>query len=74
MSIVDIEREAVGFSGFYFAGLPAWLISSCLTPCRFYPLERLISFLQRPWLQWFPNGLTSLAIRSVFFILHSGYV
>ncbi|GKZ77298.1 hypothetical protein AnigIFM56816_010100 [Aspergillus niger] len=46
LSIVRLERSAYGIWGFYFAGIPAWAVSTCISFCRHHPLERLIAFLQ----------------------------
>ncbi|KAL3437632.1 hypothetical protein BDV09DRAFT_161608 [Aspergillus tetrazonus] len=66
--IINQERAALGTLGFYFAGIPAWAMSTCLSICRHHPLERLISTFQN----FFPNDDTgSKLVRASFTILHS---
>ncbi|KAE8157847.1 hypothetical protein BDV40DRAFT_277190 [Aspergillus tamarii] len=68
MGIIAHERASYGILGFYFAGIPAWALSTCLSICRHHPLERLISSLQ----ERFPgNDVLSKLVRSSFTILHS---
>ncbi|KNG84125.1 hypothetical protein ANOM_007170 [Aspergillus nomiae NRRL 13137] len=68
MGIIAHERASYGILGFYFAGIPAWALSTCLSICRHHPLERLISSLQSR----FPdNDVLSKLVRSSFTILHS---
>ncbi|KAE8412488.1 hypothetical protein BDV36DRAFT_271484 [Aspergillus pseudocaelatus] len=68
MGIIAHERASYGILGFYFAGIPAWALSTCLSICRHHPLERLISSLQ----DRFPgNDVLSKLVRSSFTILHS---
>ncbi|RDW57949.1 uncharacterized protein DSM5745_11329 [Aspergillus mulundensis] len=66
--IINQERASLGALGFYFAGIPAWAMSTCLSICRHHPLERLISTIQN----FFPNDDTgSKLVRASFTILHS---
>ncbi|KAL4906514.1 hypothetical protein BDW74DRAFT_176833 [Aspergillus multicolor] len=66
--IINQERASLGALGFYFAGIPAWALSTCLSICRHHPLERLISIIQN----FFPNNDTgSKLVRASFTILHS---
>ncbi|KAE8321711.1 hypothetical protein BDV39DRAFT_210487 [Aspergillus sergii] len=68
MGIIAHERASYGILGFYFAGIPAWALSTCLSICRHHPLERLISSLQGR----FPdNDVLSKLARSSLTILHS---
>ncbi|KAE8394587.1 hypothetical protein BDV23DRAFT_196121 [Aspergillus alliaceus] len=68
MSIISHERASFGILGFYFAGIPAWALSTCLSICRHHPLERLISSLQNR----FPdNDALSKLVRASFTVLHS---
>ncbi|TQB72828.1 hypothetical protein MPDQ_006390 [Monascus purpureus] len=70
-NIIRFECASVGLPGFYFAGIPAWAISSCLSICRHHPLERLMLILQSPLLRRSPNDEYTRIIRSIFSILHS---
>ncbi|KAL2867951.1 uncharacterized protein BJX67DRAFT_71663 [Aspergillus lucknowensis] len=66
--IMSHERASLGALGFYFAGVPAWAISTCLSICRHHPLERLIATIQN----YFPNNdTTSKLVRASFTILHT---
>ncbi|KAL3450668.1 hypothetical protein BJX65DRAFT_269832 [Aspergillus insuetus] len=66
--IMSHERASLGAFGFYFAGVPAWAISTCLSICRHHPLERLISTIQN----YFPNNDTgSKLVRASFTVLHT---
>ncbi|KAL4808998.1 hypothetical protein BDV18DRAFT_157936 [Aspergillus unguis] len=66
--IISYERASLGVVGFYFAGIPAWAMSTCLSICRNHPLERLISSIQN----FFPNDdAASKLVRASFTILHS---
>ncbi|KAL6236086.1 hypothetical protein BDW75DRAFT_239565 [Aspergillus navahoensis] len=66
--IINQERASLGTLGFYFAGIPAWAMSTCLSICRHHPLERLISTIQN----FFPNDDTgSKLVRASLTIVHS---
>ncbi|KAL5003889.1 hypothetical protein BDV10DRAFT_154574 [Aspergillus recurvatus] len=66
--IINQERASLGALGFYFAGIPAWAMSTCLSICRHHPLERLISTIQN----FFPNNDTgSKLVRASLTIVHS---
>ncbi|KAL4921280.1 hypothetical protein BDW62DRAFT_208609 [Aspergillus aurantiobrunneus] len=66
--IITYERASLGLFGFYFAGIPAWAMSTCISICRHHPLERLVSTIQN----YFPNNNTaSKLVRASFTILHS---
>ncbi|KAL5362345.1 hypothetical protein BJX96DRAFT_153781 [Aspergillus floccosus] len=68
MAIISRERISYGTLGFYFAGIPAWAMSTCLSIIRHQPLERLISSIQNR----FPsNDILSKTIRASFTLLHS---
>lgn len=68
MAIIGRERMSYGTLGFYFAGIPAWAMSTCLSIVRHQPLERLISSIQNR----FPgNDVLSKTIRASFTLLHS---
>ncbi|KAL4927140.1 uncharacterized protein BDV17DRAFT_267599 [Aspergillus undulatus] len=66
--IINYESVSFGILGFYFAGIPAWAMSACLSICRHHPLERLISLVQN----YFPNNdAASKLVRASFTILHT---
>ncbi|KAL4878510.1 hypothetical protein BJY04DRAFT_221014 [Aspergillus karnatakaensis] len=66
--IISHERASHGIYGFYFAGVPAWAMSTCISICRHHPLERLIATIQN----YFPNNdVASKVVRASFTILHS---
>ncbi|KAL5342600.1 hypothetical protein BJX70DRAFT_300471 [Aspergillus crustosus] len=66
--ITSHERASLGVYGFYFAGVPAWAVSTFLSICRHHPLERLIATMQN----YFPNNDTaSKVVRASFTVLHS---
>ncbi|KAL2809932.1 hypothetical protein BJX63DRAFT_331828 [Aspergillus granulosus] len=68
MRIMSQERASLGTFGFYFAGVPAWAVSTCLSICRHHPLERLISTIQN----YFPNNdAGSKLVRASFTLLHT---
>ncbi|RAL05846.1 uncharacterized protein BO80DRAFT_397087 [Aspergillus ibericus CBS 121593] len=68
LSIVRLERPAYGLMGFYFAGIPAWAVSTCISFCRHQPLERLIAFLQNQFLN---DDVGSKLVRALLNVLHS---
>ncbi|KAL4978024.1 hypothetical protein BDW66DRAFT_130797 [Aspergillus desertorum] len=66
--IINQERASLGAFGFYFAGIPAWAMSTCLSICRHHPLERLISTIQN----FFPNDdRGSKLVRASLTVVHS---
>ncbi|KAK1143118.1 hypothetical protein N8T08_007002 [Aspergillus melleus] len=68
LGIMGHERAFLGIHGFYFAGIPAWAMSTCLSISRHHPLERLISLIQSR----FPDDdALSKIVRASFNILHS---
>ncbi|PWY93659.1 hypothetical protein BO94DRAFT_486999 [Aspergillus sclerotioniger CBS 115572] len=68
LSIVRLERPAYGVLGFYFAGIPAWAVSTCISFCRHHPLERLIASFENQ----FPNNdVGSKLVRALLNVLHS---
>ncbi|GAT25612.1 similar to An04g01890 [Aspergillus luchuensis] len=71
LSIVRLERSAYGIWGFYFAGIPAWAVSTCISFCRHHPLERLIAFLQN----LFPeDDVGSRLIRALLNVVYSAFI
>ncbi|ODM24294.1 hypothetical protein SI65_01998 [Aspergillus cristatus] len=70
MHIINYERDSIGVAGFYFAGIPAWTVSTCLSICRHHPLERLIAFLQSHLTQYSPNEFCTKIIRASFTTVH----
>ncbi|PLB54472.1 hypothetical protein P170DRAFT_397986 [Aspergillus steynii IBT 23096] len=66
--IISYERAFLGVPRFYFAGIPAWAMSTCLSICRHHPLERLISLVQS---QFPDDDLLSKTVRASFNVLHS---
>ncbi|OJJ83761.1 uncharacterized protein ASPGLDRAFT_25966 [Aspergillus glaucus CBS 516.65] len=68
--IINYERDSIGVAGFYFAGIPAWTVSTCLSICRHHPLERLIVFLQSHLTQYSPNEFCTKIIRASFTTVH----
>ncbi|KAE8148557.1 hypothetical protein BDV25DRAFT_158025 [Aspergillus avenaceus] len=69
LNIIARERGSSGIVGFYFAGIPSWALSTCLSICRHHPLERVIVAMQ----SYFPDDdVLSKIVRSSFTILHSG--
>lgn len=70
MHIVNFERDSIGVAGFYFAGIPAWTVSTCLSICRHHPLERLVVFLQSRVAQYCPNEVCAKIMRFSFTVVH----
>ncbi|KAL4890907.1 hypothetical protein BDV59DRAFT_183364 [Aspergillus ambiguus] len=68
MAIISRERMSYGTLGFYFAGIPAWAMSTCLSIIRHQPLERLISSIQN---RFSNNDMLSKVVRASFTLLHS---
>ncbi|RAL08983.1 uncharacterized protein BO97DRAFT_472740 [Aspergillus homomorphus CBS 101889] len=68
LSIIHLERNNHGIMGFYFAGIPAWAVSTCLSFLRHHPLDRLIATCQN----LFPNdNVLSRLVRASLNILQS---
>ncbi|RAH41645.1 uncharacterized protein BO95DRAFT_446804 [Aspergillus brunneoviolaceus CBS 621.78] len=68
LSMIHLERTKHGIMGFYFAGIPAWAVSTCLSFLRHHPLDRLIAACQ----DLFPNdNVLSRLVRATLNILHS---
>lgn len=63
MNAIQHERDSMGILNFYFAGIPAWTISSGLAIARENPLKRVFVSL-REYLQRF-TGESKWA-RSLF--------
>ncbi|PWY86150.1 hypothetical protein BO70DRAFT_395273 [Aspergillus heteromorphus CBS 117.55] len=68
LSIVRHERAAYGILGFYFAGIPAWAVSTCISFCRHHPLERLIASIQNHFSN---DDFGSKLVRAMLNVLHS---
>ncbi|PYH93742.1 hypothetical protein BO71DRAFT_484348 [Aspergillus ellipticus CBS 707.79] len=68
LSIVQHERSSYGILGFYFAGIPAWALSTCISFCRHHPLERLIASIQNHFVN---DDLGSKLVRALLNVLHS---
>ncbi|KAF4160864.1 hypothetical protein CNMCM6069_006772 [Aspergillus lentulus] len=68
LGIISRERSSMGIMGFYFSGIPAWAVSTCLSICRHHPLDRIVASLQNehlgddPW---------SRLVRASLNIIHS---
>ncbi|KAF4216750.1 hypothetical protein CNMCM8980_007256 [Aspergillus fumigatiaffinis] len=68
LGIISRERSSMGIMGFYFSGIPAWAVSTCLSICRHHPLDRIVASLQNkhlgddPW---------SRLVRASLNIFHS---
>ncbi|OJJ41100.1 hypothetical protein ASPWEDRAFT_245001 [Aspergillus wentii DTO 134E9] len=71
MNIISFERSSVGILGFYFAGIPTWAVSTCLSICRHHPLERLVCFLQNQLVDPSSDSLYSRIMQSFLFMFHS---
>ncbi|PYH47451.1 uncharacterized protein BP01DRAFT_380663 [Aspergillus saccharolyticus JOP 1030-1] len=68
LSIMHLERTRHGIMGFYFAGIPAWAVSTCLSFLRHHPLDRLIAACQ----DLFPNdNVLSRLIRASLNMIRS---
>jgi len=67
---MNYERDSIGVAGFYFAGIPTWTVSTCLSICRHHPLERLVVFLQSLLTQYSPNEFCTKIIRASFTTVH----
>ncbi|RLM01026.1 hypothetical protein CFD26_108654 [Aspergillus turcosus] len=68
LDIISRERSYMGIMGFYFSGIPAWAVSTCLSICRHHPLERLVASLQSKHLNDDP---WSRLVRASLNIFHS---
>ncbi|KAJ5787169.1 hypothetical protein N7457_002159 [Penicillium paradoxum] len=68
LNAIKLERDTKGILNFYFAGIPAWAMSSGLAIARETPLKRVFVSL-RDYVQ----GLTgdSLGVRSLFGLLYT---
>ncbi|KAJ5747695.1 uncharacterized protein N7511_009391 [Penicillium nucicola] len=68
LEVIKSERGATGVLGFYFAGIPAWAISSGLAIARESPLKRIFASL-RDYAQYLTGE--SLGIRSFFGLVYT---
>jgi hypothetical protein len=57
--------------GFYFAGIPAWAVSSGLTIARENPLKRTFTSLRDYFLAKTGDGSFSFVVRSVFGVAYT---
>ncbi|GFG23914.1 hypothetical protein IFM61606_03808 [Aspergillus udagawae] len=68
LGIISRERSSLGVMGFYFSGIPAWAVSTCLSICRHQPLDRIVASLQNKHLNDDP---WSRLVRASLNIFHS---
>ncbi|KAJ6064082.1 hypothetical protein N7499_012762 [Penicillium canescens] len=66
--VIKSERGSTGILGFYFAGIPAWAMSSGLAIARENPLKRIFASLRE-----YAQSLTgeSLGVRSLFRLIYT---
>ncbi|KAH2548535.1 hypothetical protein KXW97_009326 [Aspergillus fumigatus] len=68
LGIISGERSSMGIMEFYFSGIPAWAVSTCLSICRHHPLDRIVASLQNKHLGDDP---CSRLVRASLNIFHS---
>ncbi|KAK9595017.1 hypothetical protein V6Z93_004800 [Aspergillus fumigatus] len=68
LGIISRERSSMGIMEFYFSGIPAWAVSTCLSICRHHPLDRIVASLQNKHLGDDP---CSRLVRASLNIFHS---
>ncbi|KAJ5811168.1 hypothetical protein N7447_010684 [Penicillium robsamsonii] len=68
LNVIQAERDTAGILSFYFAGIPAWAMSSGLAIARETPLKRVFVSLRD-----YAQSLTgdSLGVRSLFGLLYT---
>ncbi|KAJ5320259.1 hypothetical protein N7508_000542 [Penicillium antarcticum] len=68
LDVIKSERRSTGILGFYFAGIPAWAISSGLAIARENPLKRVFASLRD-----YAQSLTgkSLGVRFIFGLMYT---
>ncbi|KAJ5569851.1 uncharacterized protein N7459_009281 [Penicillium hispanicum] len=71
LDVVRSERGSTGIFGFYFAGIPAWAVSSGLAIARDNPLKRIFITVRDYCLEYTGKGGLSLVIRSLFGLTYS---
>ncbi|KAJ5112317.1 hypothetical protein N7532_000362 [Penicillium argentinense] len=64
LDVIRSERGSTGILGFYFAGIPAWAVSSGLAIARDNPLKRVWFAIKDYAVSLSGNGGLSLAIRA----------
>jgi hypothetical protein len=69
--VIQSERGATGVLGFYFAGIPAWAVSSGLAIARDNPLKRVFALARDYVLDFTGNDKLSLGVRSLFILTFS---
>ncbi|GLI77566.1 hypothetical protein PoHVEF18_005857 [Penicillium ochrochloron] len=71
LDVIQSERGATGVLGFYFAGIPAWAVSSGLALARDNPLKRVFAMARDYVLDFTGNDKLSLGVRSLFILTFS---
>lgn len=68
LNAIQSERDSTGILNFYFAGIPAWAMSSGLAIARENPLKRVFVSL-RDYAQYLTGE--SLGVRSLFGLIYT---
>ncbi|KAJ5610451.1 hypothetical protein N7510_007170 [Penicillium lagena] len=71
LDVIRSERGSTGILGFYFAGIPAWAVSSGFTIARETPLKRTFTSVRDYLLAKTGDGGLSLIVRSVFGVAYT---
>ncbi|KAJ5973585.1 hypothetical protein N7481_010795 [Penicillium waksmanii] len=70
LDVIRSERGTTGILGFYFAGIPAWAVSSGLAIARDNPWKRTWTAIRDYVVSITGNGSLSLAVRAVSIITY----
>ncbi|KAJ5176228.1 uncharacterized protein N7482_002105 [Penicillium canariense] len=71
LDVIRSERGSTGIFGFYFAGIPAWAVSSGLASARDNPLKRVFATARDYILDFTGSENLSLGVRSLFILTFS---
>ncbi|KAF7717364.1 Uncharacterized protein PECH_006697 [Penicillium ucsense] len=71
LDMIRSERETTGVLGFYFAGIPAWTISSGLAIARDNPMKRVFAVARDYVLDLAGADKLSFGVRSLFVLTYS---
>ncbi|KAJ5812158.1 hypothetical protein N7474_008459 [Penicillium riverlandense] len=71
LDVIRSERGSTGVVGFYFAGIPAWAVSSGFTFARETPLKRTFTSVRDYLMAKTGDGSLSPVVRSVFGVAYT---
>jgi hypothetical protein len=71
LRLIRVERQLVGLTGFYFAGVPAWACAFALSIGRNHLLEPCMTYLQNRVLNLSDNMHFDHAVQRTFSVLNT---